>query len=232
MQFSFMPPSDQRSPSRASPGHDRSVAAKHAACADDVSTRTAYQIDDGLTVTPLVLDGVMLIVPRRWRDPRGHFVETYSRKSFRRIGVERDFAQDNQSFSTRRGTIRGLHFQAPPLPQAKLVRVIRGAIFDVAIDLRRGSSSFGRWCSATLTAEGGEQLFVPQGYAHGFCTIEPATEVAYKVDALYSRECEGGVAWDDPDIGIAWPVSQGDALLSERDRDLPRLRDLASPFST
>jgi dTDP-4-dehydrorhamnose 3,5-epimerase len=109
--------------------------------------------------------------------------------------------------------------------------VIRGAIFDVAIDLRRGSPSFGRWCSAMLTAEGGEQLFIPHGYAHGFCTIEPATEVAYKVDTFYARQCEGGVAWDDPDIGIIWPVSHSDALLSERDRGLSRLRDLASPFS-
>jgi dTDP-4-dehydrorhamnose 3,5-epimerase len=210
-------------------GHDRGEAAKRAA-RDDVSAPTAYQID-GLTVTPLALDGVMLIVPQRWRDARGHFAETYNKQMFKKIGVDSEFVQDNQSFSARRGTIRGLHFQAPPQPQAKLVRVIRGAILDVAVDLRRASPGFGRWCSAMLTAQGGEQLFIPHGYAHGFCTIDPATEVAYKVDAFYARQCEGGVAWNDPDIGIAWPVSQGDALLSERDCALPRLRDLASPFS-
>ena len=139
--------------------------------------------------------------------------------------------QDNQSLSASRGTIRGLHFQALPEPQAKLVRVLKGAIFDVAVDIRRGSPSYGRWCSARLTADGGEQMFVPRGFAHGFCTLEPDTEVAYKVDGYYSPSCDAGLAWDDPEIGIDWPVSPIGAILSERDRKLPRLSDLVSPFA-
>lgn len=185
---------------------------------------------EGLTAAPLSLDGVLLLVPKRFSDERGYFVETYSRQLFWKMGIEGEFVQDNQSFSARLGTIRGLHFQVPPFAQAKLVRVIRGAIFDVAVDLRKGSPSFGRWCAATLTAKGGEQLYIPQGYAHGFCTIEPDTEVAYKVDGYYAPRCEAGVVWNDPDIGISWPISEA-AVLSGRDRALPRLRDVASPFS-
>ena len=113
--------------------------------------------------------------------------------------------QDNQSLSATPGTLRGLHFQRPPFAQAKLVRVLRGAIFDVAVDLREGSPHFGRWCGATLTAEGDEQLFVPRGFAHGFVTLEPDTEVAYKVDAVYSAECDAGITFDDPAIGVKWP---------------------------
>ena len=132
------------------------------------------------------------------------------------LGLVACFVQDNQSLSVKRGTVRALHFQVPPRPQAKLVRVLRGSIYDVAVDLRVGSPTYGRWTAETLTAEGGEQLFVPRGFAHGFCTLEPNTEVAYKVDDYYAPECEQGLAWDDPTLAIDWPVSSGDAVLSRQ----------------
>ena len=138
--------------------------------------------------------------------------------------------QDNQAFSARKGTIRGLHFQAAPHAQAKLVRVLRGAIFDVAVDVRQGSPTYGQWAGATLTAEVGEQLFVPRGFAHGYCTLTDDTELFYKVDGLYAPQTEGGVLWNDPDLAIAWPLD-GEPMLSEKDRVLPRLKDMAPvPF--
>lgn len=182
------------------------------------------------TVTALDLGGILLIVPRRFGDARGYFAETYRRDAFRALGVAADFVQDNQSLSARAGTVRGLHFQAPPAAQAKLVRAIRGAVFDVAVDLRRGSASYGRWCAATLTAAGGEQVYIPRGFAHGFCTLEPDTEVAYKIDGYYAPEHDSGVLWNDPQIGIAWPVEPAEAILSERDRKLPRLGEIDPPF--
>ncbi len=133
--------------------------------------------------------------------------------------------------SARKGTIRGLHFQVPPEPQAKLVRVLKGAIFDVAVDLRQGSQTYGQWCAATLTAEGAEQLFIPRGFAHGFCTLEADTEIAYKVDGFYAPTCDAGLRWNDPDIGIAWPIGQADAMLSEKDAKLPGFAGFTSPFS-
>jgi dTDP-4-dehydrorhamnose 3,5-epimerase len=157
-------------------------------------------------------------------------METFSRKDFERLGIGAEFVQDNQSLSVRRGTVRGLHFQRPPHPQAKLVRVLKGAIFDVAIDLRRGSPTFGRWCGATLTAAESEQIFVPRGFAHAFCTLEPDTQVAYKVDDYYAPECDAGVIWNDPDIGIDWPITADEAVLSKKDAKLPRLATLDSPF--
>jgi dTDP-4-dehydrorhamnose 3,5-epimerase len=183
------------------------------------------------TVTPLELDGVLLVVPRRFADRRGFVAEIYRADAFRSFGIEAAFVQDNQSFSAAAGTVRGLHFQAPPAPQAKLVRAIRGAVLDIAVDIRRGSPTYGCWCGATLTAAKGEQLFIPRGFAHGFCTLEPDTEIAYKIDGFYAPECEGGVIWNDPEIGIVWPVVPGQAILSERDLNLPRLRELDSPFS-
>lgn len=182
-------------------------------------------------VTPLALEGVLMIVPKRFGDARGYLMETYRADAFRALGIEADFVQENQSLSARAGTVRGLHFQTPPAPQAKLVRALRGSAFDVAVDLRRGSPSFGRWCGATLTASGGEQLFIPRGFAHGFCTLEPDTEVAYKIDGYYAPECDAGVLWNDPEIGIAWPVEPAEAILSEKDRKLPRLREIDSPFT-
>jgi len=130
----------------------------------------------------------------------------------------------------RRGTIRGLHFQIPPEPQSKLVRVLHGSIFDVAVDLRRGSATYGRYCTATLTADGGEQLFVPVGFAHGFLSLEPDTVVAYKTDGFYASACDAGILWNDPDLGIAWPLDPADVTVSDKDAKLPGFRTFASPF--
>lgn len=177
------------------------------------------------TFTPLALPEILLITPRRHGDARGWFGETWSRPVFARAGVDADFVQDNQAFSARRGTIRGLHFQQAPHAQAKLVRVLKGAIWDVGVDIRPGSPTFGRWAAAILTAAGGEQLYVPRGFAHGYCTLEDDTELAYKVDGQYAPDREGGVAWDDPDLALPWPISDG-VVLSDKDRTLPRLRDL------
>lgn len=178
------------------------------------------------TVTPLALPEVLLITPRRHGDARGWFSETWSRRTLSALGIDVEFVQDNQAFSARAGTIRGLHFQAAPDAQAKLVRVLAGAILDVAVDIRPESPTRGRWISVRLTAEGGEQLFVPRGFAHGYCTLCEDTMLAYKVDADYAPQSEGGVVWNDPDLAIAWPVDAGDAILSDKDRVLPRLADL------
>ena len=176
------------------------------------------------------IPGVLLLAPRYFNDARGYFVETYSVRAAREAGLAAEFVQDNQALSLKRGTVRALHFQVPPKAQAKLVRVLRGSIFDVAVDLRAGSRSYGRWVAATLTARGGEQIFVPRGCAHGYCTLEDDTEVAYKVDDYYAPDCERGIAWNDPDLNIGWPVSAADAVLSDKDRKLPRFADFASPF--
>ena len=184
-----------------------------------------------LAVKPTALSGVMLLMPRRFGDSRGWFTETYNVRSFAKaLGRDVTFVQDNQAFSSERGTLRGLHFQHPPEPQAKLVRVLRGSIFDVAVDLRVGSPTYGRWVGETLTADGGEQLFVPRGFAHGYCTLEPDTEVAYKVDGFYAPAYDAGIAWNDPTIGIAWPISPAEAILSEKDNALPAFADFVSPF--
>ena len=177
-------------------------------------------------ITPLALPEVLLITPKRHGDARGWFAETWSRKTLASAGIDADFVQDNQAFNARRGTVRGLHFQQSPHPQAKLVRVLKGAILDVAVDVRPGSPTYGRWVSAELTAEGGEQLFVPRGFAHGYVTRVDDTELFYKVDGLYAPQTEGGVLWNDPDLGIDWGVSAEDAVLSDKDKVLPRLRDM------
>jgi len=177
------------------------------------------------SITPLAIPEVLLITPKRHGDARGWFSETWSRRTLAEAGVDADFVQDNQAFSARKGTLRGLHFQKAPHPQAKLVRVLRGAIYDVAVDIRKGSPTYGRWVAAELTAEGGEQLFVPRGFAHAYCTITDDCELAYKVDGLYAPKTEGGIIWSDPDLLIPWPLD-GDPVLSEKDKLLPRLRDL------
>jgi dTDP-4-dehydrorhamnose 3,5-epimerase len=184
-----------------------------------------------LTSRPLEISDLVVVVPRRFGDERGYFMETFNRRDLAALGIRAEFLQDNQSLSVPAGTVRGLHFQLPPAPQAKLVRVLRGSIFDVAVDLRKGSPSYLRWCGVTLTAWGGEQLYVPRGFAHGFCTLEPETEVAYKVDGYYAPECDSGLLWNDPDLGIAWPVESAAATLSDKDRMLPRLRNFVSPFT-
>ena len=178
------------------------------------------------TITPLALADVLLITPKRHGDARGWFAETWSAKALAGTGVATSFVQDNQAFNARKGTLRGLHFQKAPHAQGKLVRVLRGAIFDVAVDIRQGSPTYGKWVGATLTAEAGDQLWVPRGFAHGYVTVTDDAELFYKVDGDYAPELEGGLIWNDPDLAIAWPL-EGDPVLSEKDKVLPRLRDLA-----
>jgi dTDP-4-dehydrorhamnose 3,5-epimerase len=182
------------------------------------------------TVEALAIPEVKLVRATRREDERGWFAETYHLARFAELGIETVFVQDNESSSAAAGTVRGLHFQAPPHAQAKLVRVVRGAIFDVAVDLRRSSPSFGRWVATRLAAASGEQLFVPAGFAHGFCTEEPETIVSYKCDAFYAKGSEGGLLFSDPELAIPWPVGEGKAVVLGRDRSWPLLRDLNSPF--
>ncbi len=178
----------------------------------------------------LGIPGPLLIVPRRFRDGRGFFLESWSERDFEALGVVERFVQDNQSSSIAAGTIRGMHFQLPPRAQAKLVRVLRGAVLDVVVDLRRGSSTYGRHAAAELSAADARQVYVPAGFAHGFCTLEPDTEVAYKASDYYDPALERGVAWDDPDLALPWPVAADRAVLSDKDRRQPRLRDVAGCF--
>ncbi len=174
--------------------------------------------------------GVMLITPRRFDDPRGHFAETYSATRYAAAGIATAFVQDNQSYSRPRGVVRGLHYQIAPYAQAKLVRVLRGAVLDVVVDLRRDSATFGRHLAVELTAESGRQLFVPIGLAHGFCTLAPETEVFYKVSADYAPAQERGLLWNDAALGIDWPISATDALLSDKDLRNPCWSDVVDWF--
>lgn len=174
---------------------------------------------------------VTLIETRRFGDDRGWFSETYAEAKYAAMGIEVRFVQDNQSCSTHTGTLRGIHFQRAPHAQAKLVRCVRGAIVDYAVDLRRGSPTYGKTAYATLSADNGRQLFVPVGFGHAFVTLEPGTEVAYKVSDIYAADCDGGVAWDCPEIGIDWPLPTGGPVLSDKDLILPRLADFDSPFA-
>ena len=183
-----------------------------------------------MLIEPTTLAGVKRIVPKRFGDDRGHFVEVFNHKTYAAGGVDFHPVQENQSLSRIVGTVRGLHFQTAPHVQAKLVRVLRGRIFDVAVDIRSGSPTFGKWVSAELTSSGGEQLFIPGGFAHGFCTLEPDTEIAYLVDGYYSAECDGGILWNDPALGINWPDFAG-AVLSGKDEKAPKLADIAPPFT-
>ena len=173
----------------------------------------------------------ILITPPRFADERGWFSETWNARVFAAKGIAADFCQDNHSYSRSAGTLRGLHFQRDPQAQAKLVRCLRGRIFDVAVDLRRDSPTFAKWTGAELTAAGGEQLFVPAGYAHGYLTLEDDCEVAYKVDAYWAREAEIGIAWNDPTLAIAWPLGDLRPILSDKDSDLPSLADAAPDFA-
>ena len=177
------------------------------------------------TITPLAIPDVLLITPKRHGDARGWFSEAWSERALAGTVAETTFVQDNQAFSASPGTLRGLHFQKPPFAQGKLIRALRGAIYDVAVDIRRASPTFGQWVAAELTAEGGEQLWVPRGFAHAYCTITPDCEIFYKVDNVYAPDQEGGVIWNDPDLGIPWPL-EGEPLLSDKDKLLPRLKDL------
>ena len=184
-----------------------------------------------MNIQSLNLLGLKLIVPRRIGDERGYFAETFRADQFAKQVGDWSFVQDNESLSALPGTIRGLHFQSEPYVQGKLVRCTAGALFDVAVDIRAGSPTFGQWVGETLTAENGKQLWVPPGFAHGFCSLEPDTVICYKVTGYYSAECDKGLAWDDPAIGIEWPDIADPNTLSGKDRQQPPLSDLSAYFS-
>ncbi len=171
---------------------------------------------------------VLVITPRRFGDERGFFSESWNRRAFAQAGLEFDFVQDNESLSVDVGTLRGLHYQAPPNAQAKLVRVVRGGILDIAVDVRRGSPDFGKWVSVELSAENGRQILIPRGFLHGFVTLSPDTHVLYKADNYYAPESDGAVAWNDPDLAIDWQTDK--VTLSDKDAAAPRLADWESPF--
>lgn len=183
-----------------------------------------------LTVTSTTIEAVKVITPRAFADSRGTFSETYNRQRFVDHGIALEFVQDNQSISAAVGTIRGLHFQSAPFAQDKLVRVAKGRILDVAVDLRRSSPTYGRWVAEELSAEDGKQLLIPIGFAHGFCTLEPDTVVAYKVTNYYSPPHDLGIAWNDPDLAVSWPVSADQAVLSDKDLKLPPFATLPNYF--
>lgn len=183
-----------------------------------------------MKIRTLNIEGPLLIEPRRFHDLRGFFSETFNAAELAKHGVDCCFTQDNVSLSTASGTVRGLHFQRPPYAQAKLIRVIRGAIFVVAVDVRVGSPTYGKHVGIELTAENGLQLYVPSGFAHGSATLRPLTEISYKVSAPYAPDHELGIFWDDPALRIRWPVSPEDAVLSPKDRSLPVLKEIESPF--
>ena len=177
------------------------------------------------------MSAVKLIQTRRFGDDRGWFAETYSRDRLAAQGIDCEFVQDNQSYSAEAGTIRGIHFQRPPFAQAKLVRCLRGSIIDYAVDLRKGSPTYGRYVSAELSDENGQQLFIPVGFGHAFVTLTAGAEIAYKVSAGYSAESDGGVRWDDPEIAIGWPLPPKGPTLSDKDKLLPFLSGFDSPFT-
>lgn len=183
-----------------------------------------------MNIETLAIPDIKLITPSILKDERGFFSETFNVRTLASLGISEAFVQDNHSLSVPRGVVRGLHFQIPPRDQTKLVRVVRGAIFDVAVDIRHGSPTFGRHVAAVLSAENWSQLWIPRGFAHGFCTLESNTEVLYKVTDYYVPDCDRGLRWDDPSLGIAWPISSGDALLSAKDRTHPALVELPVYF--
>ena len=176
-----------------------------------------------MQVTETAIPAVKILTPKKHGDHRGFFSEVYSRKALREVGIDLEFVQDNHSLSAEKGVLRGLHYQMPPMAQDKLIRVVRGAILDVAVDIRRASPTFGKHVTWTISADNWQQIFVPVGFAHGFVTLEPYTEVLYKVSAPYSPGHERGVKWNDPGLGIDWGVDEGRAILSARDKDHPPL---------
>ena len=176
-----------------------------------------------MEIRELGLGGVLEIVPKRFGDARGFFSETYNAKTFGESGIDLLFIQDNHSYSAQPGVVRGLHYQLPPRAQDKLLRVVRGRVFDVAVDIRRDSPTFGKWVGLEISAEKGNQILIPKGFAHGFMTLEPDTEVIYKVTDTYSPGHDRSVRFDDPAIGIAWPGMEGDLQLSDKDAKAPLL---------
>ena len=190
-----------------------------------------------LQIEPTALPGVLILTPRRFGDARGFFAETWNKARLAEAGIEVDFVQDNHSLSAAPGTVRGLHFQAPPHAQVKLVRCGRGRLLDVAVDIRVGSPTYGRSVAVELSAENGRQLLVPEGFAHGFCTREPDTEIVYKCSDYYAPAAEGALNWSDPALGIDWGIDwginggiEGEPILSEKDAAAPTLAELKSPF--
>jgi dTDP-4-dehydrorhamnose 3,5-epimerase len=179
----------------------------------------------------MAINDVLLIRTKRNQDRRGYFAETYVQRDYEKTGITNTFVQDNQSYSVECGTARGLHFQIAPFEQAKLVRVLRGRILDVVVDLRRSSPSYGQYVYAELGADEGDQIFIPVGFAHGFCTLAPCTEVSYKVDAVFSAAHDRGVNAADPDLAIRWPKEFSAIKMSDKDRALPMLRDLRGHFN-
>lgn len=183
-----------------------------------------------MKVESLSIGEVKLIQLPVFRDARGTFSETWNSKAFAQAGIAAPFVQDNHVYSQAKGTVRGLHFQAPPKAQDKLVRVVAGSILDVAVDLRTSSSTYGKSVSAVLSAVNGVQIWVPKGFAHGYVTLEPDTEVIYKVTDYYSPAHDAGIQWDDPALAIDWGVTRATAILSDKDLRLPPLADLNNPF--
>jgi dTDP-4-dehydrorhamnose 3,5-epimerase len=184
-----------------------------------------------MRITDTALPGVKLIQPVRHGDARGYFSEVYREDMLVRAGIAVAFVQDNQSMSAPVGVLRGLHFQSPPMAQAKLIRVIAGSVVDVAVDIRRGSPHYGEHVAVVLSAAEGNQLFVPEGFAHGFCTLEPNTTVIYKVNRYYSPENDGGMLWNDPALGIDWGLGGREPVLSDKDRKHPTLAELPAYFT-
>ena len=183
-----------------------------------------------LEIRSTSLPGVLELVPRQFGDDRGFFSETWNSARLAETGIVLDFVQDNHSLSRDRGVLRGLHYQTDPFAQDKLVRVTRGRVFDVAVDIRKGSPNYGRWVGVELSADKWNQLLVPRGFAHGFVTLEPDTEFLYKVTNSYSKECDRSIRFDDPDIGIEWPVDASDLILSDKDRHAPLLAEADNNF--
>ena len=183
-----------------------------------------------MNVASLAIPEVLLITPARHGDERGWFSETFRQAALDEAGFTRTFVQDNHVRSTTRGILRGMHFQAPPHAQDKLLRVVRGAIFDVAIDIRIGSPTYGHWVGAELSEGNAQQLLVPQGFAHGYCTLTDECEVLYKVTDYYQPSAEGAVLWNDPDVGVEWPLDASQISTNARDGAAPRFADLQSPF--
>jgi dTDP-4-dehydrorhamnose 3,5-epimerase len=183
-----------------------------------------------LDVADTAIPEVKRLVPRRFADLRGFFAETWNAGRMRAAGLDFAFVQDNHSYSAAAGTVRGLHYQSPPMAQAKLVRVARGAVRDIAVDIRRGSPTYGAWVAEELSAENGAQLLIPRGFLHGFITLVPDTDVLYKVDAPYAPECDGAVRFDDPDLAVDWGIDPARAVLSEKDARAPFFRDFVTPF--
>lgn len=176
------------------------------------------------------IEGVLIVEPKVWGDNRGYFFESFNARDFAdKTGLEITFVQDNESKS-RYGVLRGLHFQLPPYTQSKLVRCVKGRVLDIAVDIRKGSPTYGKWVSCELTEDNHRQFFVPKGMAHGFCVLSEEAVFQYKCDDFYHPEAEGGIAWDDPDIAVQWPLPSEDISLSERDKHHPSFKEFISPF--